>query len=91
MVPITWKHFHLLKFLTCSESWIGDLKKAVADLSGSSASQRSSSKVGSTLDTLGQAFASNDLDKAKQSFASAVGALQAWVTDAGLTEQIKGL
>lgn len=75
----------------CSESWIGDLKKAVADLSGSPASEKSSGQVGSTLDTLGKAFADGDLDKAKESFAEAVGALQTWIGDAGIAKQIKGL
>lgn len=74
-----------------SESWIGDLKKAVADLSGSPTAQKSSAEVGASLDTLGKAFADSDLDKAKESFATAVGALQTWIGDAGLTSQIKGL
>ena len=85
---------HLLTkpcFCFCSESWIGDLKKAVSDLSSSPTTQKSSSQVGATLDSLGKAFADSDLDKAKESFADAVGALQAWVGDAGLTSQIKGL
>ena len=43
-----------------SESWIGDLKKAVADLSGSPTAQKSSAEVGASLDTLGKAFADSE-------------------------------
>jgi hypothetical protein len=74
-----------------SESWIGDLKKAIADLSSTQASQSSSAKVSSSLDTLGKALGGGDLDKAKDAFGSAVSALSTWVADAGLKDQIKGL
>jgi hypothetical protein len=74
-----------------SESWIGDLKKAIADLSSTEASQSSSGNVTSSLDALGKALGGGDLDKAKDSFSSAVSALQTWVGDAGITQQIKGL
>ena len=63
----------------------------MADLSSSPTTQNSSGEVSSTLDTLGKAFADNDIDKAKESFANAVGALQTWIGDAGLAQQIKGL
>lgn len=92
MFPTLLRQFHVsLINPCCSESWIGDLKKAVADLSGSPTSQKSSTQVSATLDSLGKAFADSDLDKAKESFADAVGALQTWIGDAGLTQQIKGL
>lgn len=75
----------------CSESWVADLRKAVGDLSKSSAAQQSSGKVLSSLDDLGQAFSGKDIEKAKTSFEGAVTALSKWVSDAGLSQQIKGL
>jgi len=75
----------------CSDGWIAELKKAIADLSSTQASQSSSGKVSSSLDALGKALGGGELDKAKDSFSSTVSALQTWVGDAGLLQQIKGL
>lgn len=75
---------------SCSESWVADLKKAVGESKGSAA-QQSSGKVVSSLDDLGKAFSGKDIEKAKTSFENAVAALSAWVSDAGIAQQIKGL
>ena len=63
----------------------------MADLSSTQASQSSASKVNSSLDALGKSLGGGDLGKAKDSFASAVSALQGWIGDAGIKDQIKGL
>ena len=62
------------------------MRKAVGD-----SKSQSSSRVLRSLDDLGQAFSGKDLDKAKTSFENAVAALSTWVSDAGLSNQIKGL
>lgn len=67
------------------------MKKAVADLSSSESAQKSSPDVLDSLDALSKSFKKGDIESAKSSFSTAVAALQAWIGDAGLSNQIKGL
>ena len=75
----------------CSDSWIGDLKRSVSDLSTSDAAQKSASSLVQTFESLNASFKGGDLDGAKASFSSAVDALSTWVADVGLASKIKGL
>lgn len=77
--------------LACSDSWVVDFKKAVGDLSSSPAAQKSSTEVLSSLDALSKTFQGGDVQKAKSTFVATVSALQTWIVDAGLSNQIKGL
>eukprot|EP00193_Tetraselmis_chui_P023013 CAMPEP_0177780334 /NCGR_PEP_ID=MMETSP0491_2-20121128/17138_1 /TAXON_ID=63592 /ORGANISM="Tetraselmis chuii, Strain PLY429" /LENGTH=216 /DNA_ID=CAMNT_0019300079 /DNA_START=42 /DNA_END=692 /DNA_ORIENTATION=- len=76
---------------TIGGSWLSDFKSAAMNLSTSDAAKASVTDVLSSIESLQNSAKQNKMPEAKRSFVSMVNSLQAWTSEAGVADKLRGL
>eukprot|EP00873_Tetraselmis_striata_P007277 jgi/Tetstr1/427541/TSEL_017667.t1 len=76
---------------TTGGAWMSEFKSAAINLSTSDAAKASVTTVLSSIEGLQKSAKANKLPEAKRNFVTMVDALQAWTTDVGVSDKLRGL